>query len=201
VKLEDRERGLLKLVDEYREQECRRMLEAARAEARALIAQAYHKQRALLHTRVVAERGQAQARIQAARAEKATRGRRVSDRANMDLLVAAWPLLRARLASTWSNPRGRRAWTGRFLSDAMDLLPKGRWEIRHAGQWAESERQELLPALEQHLGQSPRFETDGRIEAGLIIACEGAVLDASLDGLLQDRPRLEARLLALLEEH
>ena len=50
------------------------------------------------------------------------------------------------------------------------------------------------------LGQEPGVEADGNIVAGLVIECGGAVLDASLDGLLRDRPRLEGRLLALLDE-
>jgi hypothetical protein len=41
---------------------------------------------------------------------------------------------------------------------------------------------------------------DGSLEAGLIVACGGAVLDASLEGLLKDRTRIESRLLALLAE-
>jgi hypothetical protein len=47
-------------------------------------------------------------------------------------------------------------------------------------------------------GRALRFLADPGIAAGLIIEGGAAVLDASLDGLLADRQRLEARLLALL---
>jgi hypothetical protein len=200
MKLEDRRKALLLVVQEYREQECRRLLDAAQAEAAGLIRDTFRKQRSLLHNRVVAERARAQARIQAARAERATRDRRRTEQASIVLLEAAWPLLRARLADLWSVPERRRAWTERYLRRGLELLPRGRWEVRHAAAWSESERGDAVQELSRRLGRSPRFETDGGMEAGLIIACEGAVLDASLEGLLRDRQRLEARLLALLEE-
>jgi hypothetical protein len=71
--------------------------------------------------------------------------------------------------------------------------------VRHAAEWVESERKRAADELSGRLGIVPRFETDGRIDAGLIIEYEGAVLDASLDGLMCDRNQLQGRLLALLE--
>jgi hypothetical protein len=198
MNLEERKAGLLQLVEEYRERECRRLLEAAREEAATLIGQTYRKERAHLHARVVSERSRAQALVQAARAERATRQRWSSERAHLGLLDAAWPRLRARLAARWGEPAGRRVWTERYLAEALGLLPKGRWEIRHAAGWGEEERLGATQELSQRLGCAPRFETDGRIAAGLIVEAGGGVLDASLDGLLRDRRRLEARLLALL---
>jgi len=201
MKLEDRQAGLLKLVEQYRDQECARLLDAARAEAKALIAETFRKERAFLHGRIVGERSRALARIQAARAERATRERWSSERTSLGLLGSAWPRLRERMVARWADPAGRQVWADRYLREALLVLPKGRWEIRHAADWSEAERREPTAGLTGRLGRSPRFETDGRIAAGLIIACEGAVLDASLDGLLRDRARLEARLLALLAVH
>jgi hypothetical protein len=198
MNVEERKAALLKLVEEYRERECRRLLEAAREDAAALIGQTYRRERAHLHGRIVSERSRAQALIQAARAERATRQRWSSEQANMALLDAAWPRLRGRLAARWRDPGGRRAWAERYLAEALALLPKGRWQIRHAGGWGEHERRDAAAVLTERLGAAPRFETDGRLEAGLIIECGGGVLDASLEGLMRDRRLLEARLLALL---
>jgi hypothetical protein len=198
MNLEERKAALLKLVEDYREEECRRILDAAREEAGRMIAETYRRERAYLHERIVAERSRAQARIQAARAERATRERWAGERISTGLLASAWPRLRSRLAARWQEPEGRRAWTERYLAEALQLLPKGRWQIRHAAGWGESERRDLAERLSEHLGRAPRFETDGRLDAGLVIEWEGAVLDASLEGLMLDRGRLEARLLALL---
>jgi hypothetical protein len=198
VKIEERKAALLKLVEAYREEECRRILDAARDEARRRVADTYRKERAYLHERIVSERSRVQARMQAARAERATRDRWSNERLSAGLLDSAWPRLRARLAARWLEPDGRRAWTGRYLRDALELLPKGRWQVRHATGWGESERREMVERLNEQLERPPGMETDGRIEAGLIVECQGGVLDASLEGLMRDRSQLEARLLALL---
>jgi hypothetical protein len=195
----EREKGLLKLVEDFRERECRRILEEARAQARDLLHQAYRRERSHLHDRVVAERSRAQARIQAARAERSTRERRATERTSVDLLVAAWPRVRAGLLARWEDPSQRRRWIAGYLQQALRMLPRGLWTVRHAAGWADAERSGAAVELAEALGQAPRFETDGSIEAGLIVSSGGAVLDASLEGLLADRPRLEARLLALLE--
>jgi hypothetical protein len=200
VNLDERQQGLLKLVEDYREQECGRILAAARQEAAELRTQSFRKQRARLHSRIVAERSRARLRIQAARAELATRERWTSERTNLELLQTAWPLLRERLLARWRVPEQRQRWAGTYLRQAIALLPRARWTVRHAPEWRESERREIGAELAERLGEAPRFQSDGGIEAGLIIECGGAVLDASLRGLLQDRARLESRLLALIAE-
>jgi len=197
VNFDERRKGLLKLVAEYREQECRRILSAARQEAAELIRQSFRKEKAQLHNRILAERSRARAHIQAARAEQATRTRQSSERASLELLELAWPLLHKRLLARWRVPEQRRRWTAYYLYQAIDLLPCGSWTVRHAPEWQGEDQRELAQKLARRLGQAPRFRSDDGIEAGLIVECAGAVLDASLRGLLQDRSRLESRLLAL----
>lgn len=197
MNLDERQKGLLRLVEDYREQECGRILAAARQEAAELVRQSFHKQRGHLHSRVVAERSRAQARIQAARAEQATQERRTGEVETLELLKSAWPLLRERLLARWQVPEQRRRWVETYLHRALDLLPHGRWTVRHAPEWREPERRDLLAELTEILGQPPGVQSEGGIEAGLIVESGGAVLDVSLRGLLQDRTRLEARLLAL----
>lgn len=198
MNLAERQKGLLKLVEDYREQECRRLLDAARQEASALLRKTYRRESGQLHKRVVAERSRAQSVIQAARAERATRERRTSEHLSLDLLESAWPLLRERLLTRWRVPEQRQRWAARYLRQALGLLPRARWMVRHAREWREPERQAMAEELTEHLGQAPGFQSEGRIEAGLIVESGGAVLDASLEGLLQDRAGLEARLLVLL---
>jgi hypothetical protein len=199
MKLDEREKRLLKLVADYREQECRRILDGARQEAAELVRRAYRTARVRLHEELVAERSRAQARIQAARAERATRERRTSDQTSVDRLTAAWPLLHSRLLARWGDPDGRQRWTTHYLREALRVLPRGEWTVRHAPEWSEEEQHAAAGLLAAELGRTARFRTDRGIEGGLIIEGGGAVLDASLDGLLRDRLRLEARLLALVE--
>jgi hypothetical protein len=107
-------------------------------------------------------------------------------------------LLRERLLARWRVPEQRQRWAECYLRQALDLLPRARWTVRHAPEWRERERQGIAAELTGRLGQTPRFQSEGGIEAGLIVESGGAVLDASLEGLLLDRSRLESRLLALV---
>lgn len=190
----------MKLVDSYREAECRSLLESAEQETASLIRRTYREERARLHQRVLAERASARERIQAARAERDTRERAGGERASARLLAVAWPRLEAALRERWRDPAGRRLWVQGVLEQARRLLPKGTWTLRHAPHWPEPEWHPLVVSLTGELGNEPRLVADGALSAGLVIEVAGAVLDGSLEGLLQDRSRLEARLLALLDE-
>jgi hypothetical protein len=194
---EERERALLALVDDYRERECRKLLDDARERAREFVRRRFETERAALHDRVAAERARALGLIQSARAEQATRERRRSEQLDSAMTEAAWPLLRAALRGRWSNAHTRGRWVDSALERCLALLPAQAWEIRHAPDWPASERAEIERRLAAHLPEPVRFESDAALEAGLIVRCGGAVLDASLDGLTRDRGRVEARLLAL----
>jgi hypothetical protein len=177
-------------------------MDRARAEVREILRRAWRRERAHLHTSVEAERTRARALIQAARAERATRERTSGDRRNARLLALAWPRLRALLQARWQDPEGREAWVAQALSTALESLPAGQWTVRHAPDWLAPEAAEPCIALAELLAKqeapAPRFTPDQELAAGLIVECGAARLDASLDGLLLDRPRLEARLLALV---
>jgi hypothetical protein len=196
MNLEEREQGLLKLVEDYRDTECRALLDTARAEAQGLIKRTYLSERARLHQRVVSERAGARSRIHAAQAERDTRERAGGERANAALLDAAWPRLHETLMARWQDPAARDAWIDSVVAEAERLLPKGPWTLRHADAPA-ADWQALAVTLATRLGHEPRLVADQSLAAGLRIECAGAVLDGSLEGLLRDRGRIESRLLAL----
>jgi hypothetical protein len=79
---EERERALLRFVEEERDKVCRDLLADARARARALIRDAYRRNRAALHQRVVAER---------TRAEGLLRGRQRRSGPPRCGAAASWP--------------------------------------------------------------------------------------------------------------
>ncbi|EXJ14132.1 hypothetical protein [Imhoffiella purpurea] len=198
MNLEERTQGLLDLVLEYRERECRAILDAARADAAHLLRDTYGRERARLHDVVLSERRDARARIQAIRAERDTRLRARSEGVQTHLLELAWPRLRSALESCWEDPGRRQRWTRSAAAQARAVMPLGTWRVRHPPDWAAGERRAMSEWI---LGQGlalPQFLADGVLRAGLLIQCGDALLDASLDGLLRDRRRIEARLLALL---
>lgn len=198
MSLEGREHGLLRLVAEQRDATCRRLVAEAEDAARELLRQTHRKERAHLHRRVLEERARIQARIQAVEAERVTRERRQQARSSAGILEQAWPLLQAGLQRRWGDAEGRRHWVGRCVQQALGALPAGAWTVRHAPGWPAVEQQAVREELTRTLGVEPQLRSDASIEAGLIIDSGGACLDGSLRGLLADRQRLEARLLALL---
>ena len=197
MKVEERERALLKLVEDWREQECRRILAEAEARAAEVRSRAFARERKALHERVIAERSRARALIQAARAERATRERRRSEHGDALVIAAAWPRLRERLQACWQQAGTRADWVAAALEQALARLPRRDWLVRHPPGWAEDERLRLVQQIERRAGHGAALEADADVVAGLVIAGSGAVLDMSLDGLLLDRARVDARLLAL----
>lgn len=198
MSLEERERGLLRLVAEQRDDACRRILAEAEQTAGEILRQTHRKERAHLHRRVLEERARIQARIQAVEAERVTRERRQQARSSAGILEQAWPLLQLGLQRRWQDTEGRRRWVGRCVRQALGSLPAGAWTVRHAPGWPAAEQQAVREELTRELGVEPQLRSDSSIEAGVIIDSGGACLDGSLRGLLADRQRLEARLLALL---
>jgi hypothetical protein len=200
MRLEERERRLLDLIAEYRDAECRALLDKARAEARAQIATAYRQARSRLHEHVLMERANARARLHAARAERDTRSRASGERANARLLELAWPLLRQSLLARWADRVTRQIWAEQALALARRTLPSGLWTVHHPPDWVAQEWTPLAMRLTRELATAPRFQADAALSAGLLVVTEGAMLDASLEGLLKDRRRVEARLLSILAQ-
>jgi hypothetical protein len=194
---EERERALLKLVQDERDKACNQLLAEAAERAAAITHEAHRRERALLHRRVVAERSRAEGLLRAAAAERATAERRLGEAADAALLAAAWPRLREQLGERWAVAASRRQWVETTLEQALRRLPRARWTIRHAAGWPEDERAAALARLGDAGLPEPALRADGDIAAGLVVAAGGAVLDMSVAGLLQDRARIEARLLAL----
>lgn len=198
MSLEERERGLLRLVAEQREEACRRLLAEAEYAAREVLRQMHRKERAHLHRRILEERARIQARIQAVEAERVTRERQLQARSSAGILEQAWPQLQLGLRRRWQDADGRRRWVARCVRQALGSLPAGPWTLRHAAGWPAAEQQAVRDELTRALGVEPQLRSDSTIDAGVIIDSGGACLDGSLGGLLADRQRLEARLLALL---
>ena len=197
MNLEQREQDLLKLVADYREQECGRILAEAEQSARDLLRQTFARERAGLHQGILVERARAHSLIRAAAAERTTRARRRGERSDAALVAAAWPRLVAALKARWANAETRARWVDHALSEAERRLPCGAWLVRYAQGWPEDERETARGRIEALCGAGARFQADVHVSAGLLIAADGAELDLTLEGLLRDRRRVEARLLAL----
>jgi hypothetical protein len=112
------------------------------------------------------------------------------------LLESAWPTLRSRLQAQWNEPTSRRRWVTAHLGRATGALPASlRWRIEHAPAWT-AEDGAMATALLGAAGVTDcGFVAGERIDAGLRIVAGRNVVDATLEGLLADRARIEGRLL------
>jgi hypothetical protein len=107
----------------------------------------------------------------------------------------AWQQLPAALARQWQDADGRAHWIRHAVRDARQRLRGTDWQIEHAPGMTEPERRQCVAD-----GAPPAcFAEDPALDAGLRIRAEGAVLDATAAGLLADRDRVTAGLLALLD--
>ena len=189
--------ALLGAIEDYRRTRCDELLAAARREAGALRHAAHVAARAKVRATLAQERARLEAEVANRQARLQTERRLAGQRGVSALLGEAWPLLRRALDEAWAAPASRLRWASQHLALAAGLLPKQRWRIRHAPGLGADERVTLMQNLEV---QGVDWAEDPSIAAGLAVQADSNVLDATVEGLLADRPALESRLLVLLED-
>jgi hypothetical protein len=193
---------LLERVERDREERCREILEAARAEAATMRAEAHAQARARVHRAITAERRRVRERLDAARAEQETRQRQRRHQRINAALERGWGLLEAALVRRWADAEGRRLWLQGALEQAARFLPPGTWTVAHPPDLDPAE----LPAEPGDLPGlgSPQAglvsQPDGTLSAGVRLSCGGVEVDATPAGLLADPERIRARLLAALQQ-
>jgi hypothetical protein len=196
MNLEQRTAALLALIEQHRQQRGQELMTPAREEARAIVRAALAEARQRVRRAIDEERKRRAAAIGRAEAALATELRQSRQRRAVHLLESAWPTLRSRLQEQWSAPGSRRRWITAHLGRAISAMPASlRWRIEHAPAWT-AEDGAMAASLLGAAGVAD-FEllTDARIGAGLRVTAGRNVVDATLEGLLADRARIEGRLL------
>ena len=192
--------ALLALVETDRAAKCGAILDAARAEADAIAAEAHAAARTRMRTAFAEERECVAARIAAADANLETRRRIARQQRAAALLASAWERLPAALLARWHDAQGRRAWAESVAADAGRALPHAAWQIVHAPGWPAAERDALAGALRTAHEITVSFVEDPRVRCGLKIAADHNVVDGTQEGLLADRAEIGAGLLDLLSD-
>ena len=192
--------NLLQVVERNREERCRALLDAARAEARQLLQQAHREARERLHRKVLATREEARQQLASAQAQRQTRLRLQRHRADEVLLARAWAPLGEQLLQRWERQDSRMLWIDSLVEEARSMLLDRHWKIEHPANWPEPERDALARRLESDLGAPPVFVAQSQIPAGLRICAGHTCIDATRDGLLRARTRIESMMLATLNE-
>ncbi len=190
-----RTQALLDLVEQDRRAQCAAILQQAHEESAARLAQARAEARMRVREAFAEERQRAQARLDAARATLQTRMRLHEQRHASAWLALGWQRLPQALRARWCDDAARRQWVQAALAAARRALPPGAWRIAHAAGWPEAERAALAAQLQRELGSAPSFTLDAALGAGLRVAANGNVVDATLAGLTAERDEIGARLL------
>jgi hypothetical protein len=194
--LSSRVQQLLEVVDQDREKRCAELLDQARAEADAIVRQAWRKTRVRLHHEVLQAREQYRHHLLLEQASNAARRRQLSDRVDRAWLEQAWQPLQEALIRRWQTAESRTLWIEAVTRQAMARLLRRDWQIEHPSDWPTAEQQQLASRLQAALGETPVFVADPALRAGLRVRAEGTCVDGSCAGLLRDRAHIEALLLA-----
>jgi hypothetical protein len=192
--------NLLQVVERNRDERCRVLLDEAHAQARQLLQQAHHAARERLHRKVLVSREEARQQLASAHAQRQTHLRLQRHRADEMLLARAWVPLGEQLLRRWQQQHSRLLWVDSTVEQARSMLLERHWKIEHPADWPEPERAALARRLQSDLGAPPVFVLQTQIAAGLRICAGPTCIDATRDGLLRARTRIEAMMLATLNE-
>ena len=116
-----------------------------------------------------------------------------------DLLRDGWPALVDGLRRRWSDPPARASWCDMVTERALGAFGPSKWTIEHPSDWTDADRELVEQSLASHGVPPPAFQLDESTTAGLRVRHGTACLDGTIDGLLAERARVEARLLAAWE--
>ncbi len=187
---------MLALVAGHRQARCEEILAQAQVAARRLAAEAHRGARRRMHGNVTEIRTLLRQRVAQAEAALETARRQHRQRRDFALLETAWPVLAEALRRRWHDTAARGDWVQRLARQALATLPPTGWEIVHPVDWPAVEREALAAWLARELSAAPRLRAAADVTAGLRICARGACLDGTVEGLLADRPAIEAMLLA-----
>jgi len=192
--------SLLARMHEARDDGCRRLREAAEAQAGEIVADAQRRARQRVKEAVIEKRRQVAEHFRRARVELET-SRRAERFAALRLQlqegIAALP---AALAARWADPAARQQWCRQVLDGAATALRPGKWAITVAAGLAPDERATLAAAAAALAREPVEVREDAGIEAGLVVEHDGARYDGTVRGVMADHNGVQAALLAELAD-
>jgi hypothetical protein len=198
--LDNKVRHLLDVVTQHRDEKCAAIRANAEVEARALLRTAWREARQRMHGENAETRRRVERALASHEAQQQTRARQQRQADNGVLLVAARAALQAALLQRWQQPASRQQWCEVLVNAAVTTLDGKDWTVEHPADWPMSEHDDLLQHITSVCGKTPRLQAKADINAGLRICAGGTCMDATIDGLLHDRERIDAELLALCTE-
>jgi hypothetical protein len=189
-------RSLLEALERDRIQRCANEVSAAQTRAAKMLRTARAEARRRVRDAASAERARISAALQRERAALDTRRRKEEQTAMQAVVSRAWELLPAALVKRWRTVDARLSWCETAIERAARHLRANPWTLELAEGPDAAEHMRLLHAARERCAGEHRIEIHPALPAGLRIRAEGALLDASLEGLLTDRGAIEAQIMA-----
>lgn len=192
--------ALLRRVAREQEARSRRAHDAAGEQARAIVARAWQEARSRLRQAVEEERREIERAIADRRAALETAARQREQAMLRELMDEAWRSLPGVLVERWSQPLARREWSRAACRVAEQSLHAGNGLVVEMDRDApEDVVAESCEALAEMIPSRPQFTRIDGLGPGLRIRSGLACVDATTQGLLAARDRIEAELLTELE--
>lgn len=190
--------SLLARMHAARDENCRRLRESAAAQAHEIVTDARRRARQRVKEAAIEKRRQVAEHCRRARVEMETRSRAERFAELGSRLEQGLSALPGVLAGQWTDGAARRAWCRQVLEGATATLRPGRWVLTLAPGAGAADREALAEAASRAAGEPVELREDPALEAGLLVAHDGARYDGTVSGLMADRNRVQAALLAEL---
>ena len=198
--LEAQTEALLQRLVHEQEQRCRKTVEAAEEQAGQIISRAHQDARTRVRQAAADERRRMSETLAARRAELETAALKRRQFSMGQALESAWSALCAALAARWEDPQGRRQWVAAAAAVAARTFIDCDRVIVEVDESLDSDgASTVLPVLQDSGLAQADVQRVGQLGPGLRIRSDAVCIDATLEGLLASRRRIEALLLAEID--
>lgn len=187
---------LLEIIDAYQNEECAKVLNETQNEAVDTTRQAFREARIRVKQDIETSRQSIERAIATAKAGVQAEEKQQQYIATQEYLEQSWLQLSDLLKQRWKSPDTRRRWVDKAVNQALQVLPESTWQIEHPENWPEDERRAVATQIRANSRPTPDFVAKKELAVGIRIIANGAMVDASIGGLMADRGRIEAELLA-----
>ena len=188
--------ALLENLRRHQVERTNEILDRAQDGSRRIVREAFAQSRQRARAAIEEERRRLIHAERTASMQQETRKRLEGQQHALLCSARGWDLLVEALRRRWTTASSRIAWCRAAVAQAAALFESASSQVEHAPGLSAEELGGLreLPGADARLRLTERVE----LEAGIVIHTAGAALDASLQGLLADRGRIEGELLAAL---
>jgi hypothetical protein len=190
--------SLLARLNQDQDVACRKLRDAAAAQAAQLAAEARSRARLRLKAAVLEKRRRVEEHCRKVRVKLETRRREEQFAELGKRLADGLAMLPGALAERWANEEWRHGWCQMVLDGAASAMRRGAWRMEIAPGLSPAERTELASRAAALAGSEVDMEEIEALRAGLAMVHDGVRFDGTVAGLLANGTRVQAALLAEL---